>query len=380
MPGVLRWDRILGWRMRRQLLDPVGQLDVPATVRATCGIQAQVASAAELAVALRRDPPVPDAASTALNHRALLRTWAMRGTLHLLAPQDAAAYLSLVGAVRTWERPAWQRSFGLSAAEIELLAEAVTDILDGRVVEREELIDEIAARSGSRHLDEHLRSGWGAVLKPLAVMGLLCNGPSRGTRVTFTSPRSWVENWSGVPAPAEAARVVIPAYLRAYGPAQLETFDAWLTRGRSRKSDLRAWFDMLTEEGVLTTVEVEDETKPFYAVAAELEELNDARPSDALRLLGGFDQYVLGPGTADTRIVPAEQRAFVSKTAGWIAPVVVKRGRVIGTWSFERDAILVALFPGTAKPKNDELAAEVDRLGGCVGLERTPRIRLSLTS
>jgi hypothetical protein len=218
------------------------------------------------------------------------------------------------------------------------------------------------------------------VLKPLAVMGLLCNGPSRGNRVTFTSPRSWVENWTGVPAPADAARVVIPAYLRAYGPARPQTFDAWLTRGRSRKSDLRAWFDALTEEGVLTSVEVENEAKPFYAVAEDVEELKDAAPTDALRLLAGFDQYVLGPGTGDTRIVPAEQRTLVSKTAGWIAPVVVKRGRVIGTWSLDGDAVVLALFPGSAKPENDELAAEVHRLGSCLGLEQTPQIRLTLTS
>jgi hypothetical protein len=373
MAAALSWDRILGWRMRRQLLDPIGRLDVPATVRATCGIQAQVASAAELAVAVRRDPPRRGAASKALEDRKLLRTWAMRGTLHLLAPEDAAAYLSLVGAVRTWERPAWQRTFGLSVAEIELLAEAVSEILDGRVLEREELIEEIAARSGSRDFDEHLRSGWGAVLKPLAFMGLLCNGPARGNRVTFTSPSSWLENWTGIPEPAEAARLVIPAYLRAYGPARLETFDAWLTRGRSRKSDVRAWFHSLTEAGVLTQVAVQDEAKPFYALTTDVEDLQNAAPSNALRLLPGFDQYVLGPGTGDARVIPADQRTLVSKTAGWIAPVVVRGGRVIGTWELDGDLAAVTLFPGTERPVPAELAGEAERLAACLGRELNVR-------
>jgi hypothetical protein len=364
---ALTWEQILGWRLRRQLLDPVGTLDVPATVRATCGIQAQVASAAELAVAVRRDPPEPGATTKAIEHHTVLRTWAMRGTLHLLAPEDAPAYLSLVGAVRTWERPAWQRTFGLSVTEIEFLAQAVSEILDGRVLEREELIEEIAARAGSRDFDEHLRSGWGAVLKPLAFMGLLCNGPSRGNRVTFTSPRSWVENWTGVPEPAEAARVVIPAYLRAYGPARLETFDAWLTRGSSRKSDVRAWFQVLTDDQVLTQVAIEDEPQPFYAVTEDVEELKDAAPSDTLRLLPGFDQYVLGPGTSDTRIIPADQRTLVSKTAGWIAPVIVKRGRVVGTWVLDDDHVVVSLFPGAEPPDPDQLLAQAERIGTCLG-------------
>lgn len=248
----LTWDRILAWRLRRQLLDPVGTPDALSVVRALCGVQAQVPSAAELAVAVRQDPPTPDGLAEALAEALALRTWAMRGTLHVLAPEDAGAFLSLVGAVRTWEQPAWQRNFGAGPEEVALLARTVTEVLDGRVLERDELIEEVAARAGHRELDEHLRSGWGALLKPLAWMGLLCNGPSRGNRVTFTSPRSWLPDWSGIPEPAAAARIAIPAYLGAYGPARPETFDAWLTRGRSRKTQLRRWFGELEQDGVLT--------------------------------------------------------------------------------------------------------------------------------
>ena len=48
--------------------------------------------------------------------------------------------------------------------EIALLAATVTEVLDGRVLERDELIEEVAAPAGHRELDEHLRSGWGALL------------------------------------------------------------------------------------------------------------------------------------------------------------------------------------------------------------------------
>jgi hypothetical protein len=367
-PGdTLTWARILGWRLRRQLLGPVGALDVPATVRAVCGIQAQVGSAAELAVAVRRDPPEPAAATAALRQRTVLRTWAMRGTLHLLAPDDAGAYLGLVGAVRAWERPAWQRTFGLSVAEIKRLAEVVADILEGRVLEREELIEEIAARVGSRDFDQHLRSGWSAVLKPLAWMGLLCNGPTRGNRVTFTSPRSWVDGWQGVLAPDAAARVVIPGYLRAYGPASVETFDAWLTRGSSRKSDLRGWFAALEEEQVLARVAVEGEAKPLYALAGDVDELKEAAPAQALRLLPGFAQYVLGPGTGDPRVVPPARRTQVSKTAGWIAPVLISRGAVVGTWELDGDVLAVSLFAEFGALDADALATETERIGACLG-------------
>ena len=47
------WRQALAWRMERQLLDPVGDLSVAETVRRLCGVQAQVASSAELAVRVR---------------------------------------------------------------------------------------------------------------------------------------------------------------------------------------------------------------------------------------------------------------------------------------------------------------------------------------
>ncbi|MBV8952825.1 MAG: AlkZ family DNA glycosylase [Solirubrobacterales bacterium] len=373
--SALTWPKIHAWRLRRQLLEPIGRLDVAATVRALCGVQAQVSSAAELAVAVRREPPAPHALSDALAARRVLRTWAMRGTLHLLAPEDAPAYLGLVGATRTWERPAWQRAFAVNAEQLEMLAEAVSEVLDGRVLERGELIEEIARRTGHRELDEPLRSGWGAVLKPLAWMGLLCNGPARGNRVTFTSPATWVPGWPGVPEPDEAARTVIPSYLRAHGPAQMSTFDAWLTRGNSRKRDLRRWFEMLAEEGVLNQVSVEgasegaDGANPFYALEDDLHDLAAAVPSEVLRLLPGFDQYVLAPGTGDPEIVAPARRALISKTAGWISPVVLRGGRVVGTWELDAGLARIALFAETGGIDDAALAEEVTRVGACLGRE-----------
>ena len=61
------------------------------------------------------------------------------------------------------------------------------------------------------------------------------------------------------------------------------------------------------------------------------------RPTAALRLLPGFDQWVLGPGTDATSVIAAARRSAVSRTAGWIAPVVLRGGRVAGTWTLDGD-------------------------------------------
>ncbi len=47
------WPQVLAWRMRRQLLDPVGQPDPMDVVRHLCGVEAQVRAAAALAIGVR---------------------------------------------------------------------------------------------------------------------------------------------------------------------------------------------------------------------------------------------------------------------------------------------------------------------------------------
>jgi hypothetical protein len=352
-------DQVLGWRMRRQFLDRPKGTSAERIVERLCGVQAQVAAAAEQAIAVRRPSPATGAAAKALESRKLIRVWAMRGTLHLLTAADAAACLSLVGAARTWEKGSWQKTFA-TTAQIEAIAEVTRAALHGRTLTRPELSAEILRHTGDDSLAEPLGSGWGAVLKPLAWQGYLCNGPSDGGKVTFTSPETWLDGWAGLPGPDEAAGQVIPAYLGAYGPASMDTFDQWLIRGASKKAQLKRWFAALTGSGELTEVTVEG--RPAYARTADLDDLAAAEPMPGVRLLPAFDQFVLGPGTKNEEIIPARHRALVSKAAGWIAPVVVSDGRVAGTWEPGDDGLTVSLFPEAGPISDDDLAAEAARL------------------
>ncbi len=99
------WSQALAWRLERQLLNPVGDLSVADTVRRLCGVQSQVASSAELAVRRATTSSRTGEVARALANGSLIKTWAMRGTLHLLTPEDAGIYLSLLAAGRSWEAP-----------------------------------------------------------------------------------------------------------------------------------------------------------------------------------------------------------------------------------------------------------------------------------
>ncbi|MFC6010316.1 winged helix DNA-binding domain-containing protein [Nocardia lasii] len=356
----LGWDQVFAWRLRRQFVGSESGTSVVEVARRLVGVQAQVASAAQTAVAVRgaRVGTVSDA----LGAGSLVKTWAMRGTLHAMVPEQAAAALSVIGSARTWEKPSWQKTFGASPAQVAALVEVVSGVLADQVLTREELVAAVLAEPGFAHLGEQLRSGWGAVLKPLAWQGALCHGPARGSAVTFTAPGNLVAGWAGVPDPDEAAPALIRAYLGTYGPASPEVFDAWLSRNSVRKPVLREWFAGMAAE--LTEVEVAG--RRGWIPTEFVDELAGARLDGQVHLLGPFDQYVLGPGTGDTALLAAGNRAKVSRAAGWISPLVVVRGRIAGTWEQVEDEVVVSMFEEGAC-STTELGAAVERFEEAVG-------------
>ena len=298
-----------------------------------------MASSAELAIRLRRERSRPSEVDRALSTGRLIKTWAMRGALHLLTPKEAGAFLSLMASGRAWDRPSWRRYFGMTAEEwvaaMDALRHVVGEALADRPHTREELAAAVGTQRGLRRLAEELGSSWGTLLKPLAWQGELCFGPSRDGRATFMRPDAATSHWSGIPDPDAAARVAIAAYLAAHGPANIDAFGNWLTGGWFGKRRLRTWFAALGDQ----VVEIEVDGDRAYVLAEDLDELASARPTTAVRLLPGFDQYVLGPGTADGRVVPPARRAAVSRQAGWISPVVVAGGVVCGTWELKGDHV-----------------------------------------
>ena len=191
MPVEVSWPQALAWRMQRQLLDPVGELPVEDVVRRLCGVQAQVASAAELAVRVRRQSSRPGEVGRALADGRLIKTWAMRGALHLLTPEEGGAFLSLIAAQRSWELPSWQRYFGMTNKRWDTLRAAVGEALDGPPLTRDELVAAIVARRGLGHLGHELRSGLGNALQAARLAGraLLRTEPGHPRDVHAAGPR-----------------------------------------------------------------------------------------------------------------------------------------------------------------------------------------------
>lgn len=373
MTARIGWQQALTWRMRRHLLDPIGRVPLADVVNRLCGVQAQVASSAELAIRVRRETSRPGEVDRALREGRLIKTWAMRGTLHLVTPEEAGAFLALMAAGRSWERPSWQRYFGMTTKQMEALHHAVPLALEGGPLTRDELVAAVVAQRGLRHVGEALGSSWGTLLKPSAWKGDLCYGPSQGSRVTFMRPQDASSRWRGLPDPDQAAAIAITDYFRAYGPTTIDAFGNWLAGGYFGKRQLRAWFSAF--EPRLAEVDLDGERA--HVLAEDLDELVSTSPTAVVRLLPGFDQYVLGAGTADGRVVPTARRAAVSRQSGWISPVVVVGGVVSGTWELDGDEARIAWFGEAGKPPRNALKAELARLSSLLGRDLRPAISIA---
>src|SRR4029079_19075472 len=108
----LTWPQALAWRMRRQLLEPVGSESVEGVVRRLGAVQAQFGPANELAVRTPRQRSQQGEVARALADGRIIKTFAFRGATHLMTPEDGGVYLALRAASRMWELPSWQSYYG----------------------------------------------------------------------------------------------------------------------------------------------------------------------------------------------------------------------------------------------------------------------------
>lgn len=366
MPEEVSPASVAAFRQRRHALTTRLTGPIEEVARRTCGLHAQVMSSAELEAWQRSDAAGPGAIVRALwEERRLVRTWCMRGTLHLLTPEQHATYVAAVDASMSG---AWLRAFDLTSDDLDRVLAAIAGTLNGEPMTRRELADAVGARLGASWGDR-LRSNWGELLKPAARRGLLVNGPNRGPEVTYVRPELWI----GMPAAIdqlEARAALLRAYLRSYGPASRDDYARWL--GARVMGPIKQVFSSMTSE----LAEVAVAGRSLWLLRADLDELAASPVAGAdlpLRLLPAFDPFVLGHADRD-HLAAAELRPRIYRTAGWVSPTVLSGGRAIGTWEHApedgRLAVRVALFDGRLSPsERRDLEAEAARVARFFGRE-----------
>jgi uncharacterized protein YcaQ len=332
-----------------------------------CGLHAQLLSSAELSAWARIDNLNRSAVRRALwDDRSLVKTWAMRGTLHLLPASEYPLWsAALATSPRYLREHQWKKHFGLTLDDLERLNEAAATVLEGRLLTRDALVGEVARALGNPKFAAKIgESSWGTVLKPAAFTGRLCFGPSLGSRVQFTNPRTWLTITSPPIDPATAAREVTRRFLRAYGPATFHDFARWWA---GSMATVRQWIGALGDEVQIVDVD----GTPAWMLDAEVRAIRRAVRSRTVRLLPAFDPYVIGASLHAERLMPGRFRPRVFRPQGWVSPVLLVAGRMEGVWRHEivGNRVRVLIEPFVRQPAWVKRAAsdEAEKLAAFLG-------------
>jgi len=353
----LGWDQVLAHRLIRHGLDERRALSAAEVSRRVNGIQAQVMSAAEMAIGVRSSAVSPAATKAALwEDRTLVKTWAMRTTLHLLPADDLPLFMAAVRRRSPAYQKRWSKYFGVAEDSLGELVDAVGEALDGRCLTRRELAEAVVRRVKGITLD-HLLSGWGTFLGLPAREGKLCFGPSLGTSVRFVRPDQWIGSWREVDK-LEAEKEMLRRYFRVNGPAVRRDFQVWLGGTPS----LPAWKAVVPE-----LAEVSVEGRQGWLLASYVEAVRGAKFGEEVRLLPFFDHYLLTHHTGREHLVADEDRAKVYRVAGWVSPTLLIRGRVAGIWDLTKDVVTISEFRPLSARERRGVAREVERLGQFLG-------------
>lgn len=367
----LTWHQVCAWRLSQHALSPRlrrrGFLDA---VTRTGGIQAQVLSAAELALWARVDGLTREHVQSALwQDRTLVKTWAMRGTLHLMRAADLPLY---VAARRADETHNWLKYFtyyGITEAQYEAFIAAVPQVLGSEPLTREQLASVVARHIGAPELERLLlASSWGSLWKPSAWRGDLCFGPNQGRNVTFVNPRHWLDPDAKLNGPSlepyTALQETVRRYLRAYGPATPEDFARWWD-GSAGIVPAKKLFRSIEDE--LEAVDVEGwHALALRATLEPMQKLEAVAAPGVVRLLPLFDAYTLGLGRNIEPVLPRAYKSRVFRPQGWISAVVLVDGRMQGVWEYEtrpsQTTVKVSMFASPAASVYEGIEAEAERL------------------
>jgi hypothetical protein len=358
----LTWDQVTAWRLAQHGLAPrLGHARFLEAVQRIIGVQAQVMSAAELAIGARVDGLTRTDVQQALwQERTLVKTWAMRGTIHLFAAAD----LPLVVAARCADGGRYRlRDFlqlGFTEAQYDAFLRAVPDVLGAEPMTREALAGSVAERMKTPEVRQALlASSWGTLWKPAMFRGELCFGPGAGRTQTFVNPRTWLREWQEW-EPREAQREITRRYLRTYGPATPRDFGFWWNGGGTTFG--QQMFAALGDE--VETVDVEG--WPATALRSTLEALAQAPKAPSVRLLPMFDVYVLSQSRQLAPVLAAEHKGKVFRPAAWVSAVALVDGQIAGVWEQttrqEQMQVQVRMFTPPAEPVRREIEAEAERL------------------
>jgi DNA glycosylase AlkZ-like len=332
-----------------------------------CGAHAQVLSAAELSIALRIQAANGATVRQALwdDHR-LIKTYGPRGTVHLLAADDLAMWMAALSAIPA--HSPFPDGVRLTAKQAEEIINAIGHALEDAELTIDELDRAVVNLAGDWAGDrvmpafQDLWPRWRQAV-------VLCFGPNKGRRVTYTNPRRWLPRFKPA-SEDEAIGTVIARYLYAYGPATPQQFAQWIGAPA-------AWAAEQYERHSRKLTKINFDGTPAWVANGDTEMPDKQDTKGSILLLPYFDAYAVGSHPR-SRLFPgrAATRALAPSGQAGNYPVLLIDGVVAGVWHQRRSGrqieVTVEALTRLTAAQRRALEHQVERIAEI--LEGKPRL------
>ncbi|MBQ8202251.1 MAG: winged helix DNA-binding domain-containing protein [Clostridia bacterium] len=327
----------------QHLLNPVASMHV---ARDLCGLQAQFLRNAVHALRIRTDTP---------SVAGLVKTWTLRGTVHLLPESDLPLYIRHCGTAEDVCESGWyQWTAGRGhanppARERELarrMAAAIAEGIDTREALRAHLRDQGMTEAE----EERAFNPWGGMIAELANIGVIAFQVDMVDEVHPDETKRYRLLTPFTPVEEKRARVeLLRRYLTHAGPVTLRDaayFFHWT------QAEIRTLLQELPVE------QAECGKQACYYIPAE-EPTQECPP---VILLAGFDPLMLSYRKEENPFLPPEHLRGIFNLAGIVNPPILLHGHAAGKWKEKDGKVELTAFE-TIQPKDKRLIErEAERL------------------
>jgi DNA glycosylase AlkZ-like len=352
--------RLVAWRLASQYLDGRQAGDPARIVRHFGAVQAQEYAQSLWAVGLRTRDATALSVEAAIEGGAILRTWPMRGTIHLVPAEDARWMLDLLAGRRIRQMTTVYRRLGLTEEVLGRAAEIVAgELRGGHRIRRPDLLALLAGCGIDCSASPHGSRG-SHILGYLSMTGLVCIGPMDGPQQTFVLLGEWAPHPR---RPEDPAAELAARYFTSHGPATVRDFGWWsgLPLGQARPAIERAG-------PALAATELGGEVY-WHSNGQPGPPPGGAGPATGgALLLPAFDEYTVAYKDRAALLAGGHQLP----PGDLLNPVMVLDGQVVGLWKrvITRDGAQLTLAPfgRLATGDRDRFAVAAERYAAFLGL------------
>lgn len=341
-------SEILNYRLINHGLVNSSNTSCQEVVQKSGVIQSQDFSASKLAIGQRLPNSSESDIISSINDGSIIRTSALRGTLHLVSSKDIKWILDLAGPAVITRMQKQYHSVGLDEKSFSKAFKIFSKELDGKYLTRQELYALLIKNGLS---PEENRGVY--LINRASLQKKICQGPIKGNEITFTLLDSWAPK-AQILEKKDALHELAKRYFQSHGPATFADFVNW--SGLSN-ADAKNAFETIQSS---MTKEILNQLEYWY-----FDNRKKSPVTNKVFLLPAFDEYILGYKNREL-FLDTEYNRKVITVNGLFYPTVIVNGKVVGIWKriFSKGNVIldIQLFDSLSKIKHSAIKEELKNL------------------